>query len=135
MSEKENTELVRGIYEAFGRGDIPAILNSLANDVDWVVAGLKDGIPYAGTYQGKDDVGQFFSLLAENVEYDLFEARDFVAQDEAVAVFGQYQGRVKPSGKALTTEWAMRWTIQNGRVTNFRVYEDTAAVVAAFTMP
>jgi ketosteroid isomerase-like protein len=29
-----NLETVKQIYAAFGRGDIPAVLNTLANDVD-----------------------------------------------------------------------------------------------------
>ena len=30
-----NLATVRGIYAAFGRGDIPAILDALAEDVEW----------------------------------------------------------------------------------------------------
>ena len=129
MAEQENTEIVKGIYGAFGRGDIPAILNSLADNIEWIVSGREDGIPYAGTYRGREGVGQFFTVLAENVEYSLFEPR------ERVAVFGHYQGSVKPSGNSVETEWAMSWTLQDGKATNFRAYDDTAAVVAAFTMP
>jgi ketosteroid isomerase-like protein len=135
MAEAENTEIVKGIYEAFGRGDIPAILSSLADDVEWMVAGREDGIPYAGTYRGRDGVGQFFTVLAENIEYSVFEALEFIAQGARVAVFGHYQGKVRPSGNSVETEWAMSWTLQDGKATNFRAYDDTAAVVAAFTMP
>ena len=119
MSEKENTELIKGIYDAFGRRDIPALLNSLADDVGWVIPGQEDGIPYAGTYHGKESVAQFFTLLAENVDYDLLEPREFVAQEDCVAVFGRYEGRVKPSGNAVKCEWAMRWTIKDGKPTHF----------------
>jgi len=34
-----NTEIVKGMYEAFGRGDTAAVLNSLADNVDWLVPG------------------------------------------------------------------------------------------------
>jgi len=135
MAEQENTEIVKGIYQAFGRGDIPTILNSLADDVEWIVSGREDGIPYAGTYRGRDNVGQFFTVLGENVEYSLFEPREFIAQGERVAVFGHYQGHVRLSGNSVEAEWAMSWTLQDAKVTHFRAYDDTAAVVAAFTMP
>ncbi len=135
MAEQENTEIIRGIYEAFGRGDIPAILNALADNVEWIVAGREDGIPYAGTYRGRDGVGQFFTVLGENIEYSLFEPREFIAQGDKVAVFGHYKGSVKPSGNSVEAEWAMSWTLQDGKATHFRAYDDTAAVVAAFTMP
>jgi len=135
MAEQENTEIVKGIYEAFARGDIPAILDSLADNIEWIVSGREDGIPYAGRYRAREGVGQFFSVLAENINYSLFEPREFIAQGQRVAVFGHYQGTVKPSGNSVETEWAMSWTLQDGKATKFRAYDDTAAVVAAFTMP
>lgn len=30
-----HTETARAIYDAFGRGDVPAILDHLADDVEW----------------------------------------------------------------------------------------------------
>ena len=33
MSTQDNVKIVQGIYAAFGQGDIPAILNVLADDV------------------------------------------------------------------------------------------------------
>jgi uncharacterized protein len=30
-----NIETVKGVYEAFGRGDIPAILEVIADDIEW----------------------------------------------------------------------------------------------------
>ncbi len=115
MAEQENTEIVKGIYEAFGRGDIPTILNSLADNIEWIVSGHEDGIPYAGTYRGREAVGQFFSVLGDNVDYSLFEPREFIAQGERVAVFGHYRGTVRPSGNAVETEWAMSWTLHDGK--------------------
>src|SRR5260370_15455660 len=135
MAEQENTEIVKGIYEAFGRGECADSMNSLADEIEWIVSGREDGIPYAGTYRAREGVGQFFTLLAENVEYSLFEPREFIAQGDRVAVFGHYQGAVRPSGNSVETEWAMSWTLQEGKATKFRAYDDTAAVVAAFTMP
>jgi len=79
MSEQDNTAIVKRIYEAFGRGDIEAILTNLTDDVEWNVSGRQDGIPYAGTYHGRNGARDFFSLLAESISYDQFELRRFVA--------------------------------------------------------
>ena len=35
MSEQTSERTIRTLYDAFGRGDIPTILNMLADDVDW----------------------------------------------------------------------------------------------------
>src|SRR5207237_8136868 len=101
----------------------------------WIVSGHEDGIANAGTYRVREGVSKFFSVLAANVEYSLYEPREFIAQGNRVAVFGHYQGTVRPSGNSVEAEWAMSWTLQAGKATKFRAYDDTAAVVAAFTMP
>lgn len=132
MAEPDNTVVVKGIYEAFSRGDIESILGQLANNVEWVVPGHEDGIPYAGTYHGKDGVGAFFSSLGEAVVYDQFEPLRFVAQGDQVAVFGRYHGTIKTNAREVETTWAMEWTLSEGKVTGFSVYEDTATIAAGF---
>lgn len=135
MAEQENANIVREIYAAFNRKDIFALLSSLADKVEWVVPGQEDGIPFAGTYRGRDAVGQFFTLMSESIEYNLFEPREFVAQGDRVIALGHYQATARPSGNTFETDWAMAWTLNEGKATHFQVFDDTAAVVAALTMP
>ena len=35
MSANDNVKTIQTVYEAFGRGDLPAILDALTDDVDW----------------------------------------------------------------------------------------------------
>ena len=35
MTTAENTKLVQDVYAAFGRGDIPAVVNMMSDDIDW----------------------------------------------------------------------------------------------------
>jgi len=135
MSEQDNTAIVKRIYEAFGRGDIEAILTNLADDVEWIVSGRQDGIPYAGTFHSPTGARDFFSLLGESISYDRFEPRRFVAEGDQVAVFGYYHGQVNTNSQPVETNWAMEWTLTDGKVTRFTAYDDTAAVAAAFAMP
>jgi hypothetical protein len=57
-------ETVQSIYEAFGRGDIPAILNPLSDDVQWERPGTGHGVPWLTSGSGKAHVGGFFQSLA-----------------------------------------------------------------------
>jgi ketosteroid isomerase-like protein len=132
MIEQDNTAIVKTIYEAFGRGDIETILNSLAENVEWIVSGDQDGIPYAGTYHGRGGARDFFSVLGDSIAYDRFEPRRFVAERDQVAVFGYYHGTVKANRQTVETNWAMEWKLTNGQVVNFTAYDDTAAVATAF---
>ena len=122
-------------YAAFGRGDIPALLNLYTEDIEYVIPGPPNIITYAGTYRGTEQVAQFFSLLNEAIDYEQFEPREFVAQGDKVVVLGHDRGRVKPTGHSFEERWAHVVTLRDGKVTRFEAYNDTAAIVAAFTMP
>ena len=131
MSEQENVKLVQDLYAAFGRGDIPTILKALSSDVQWFNSG-SSGIPYAGKRQGVDQVAQFFQALSDNVMVKQFEPTEYVAQKDRVIALGNWRGQSKSTGRAFDSDWAMVWTVKNGKVTSFRGYEDTAAMVDAF---
>lgn len=48
-----NGDIVRGLYEAFGRGDVPAVLGVLDENIEWTEA---EGFPYGGTFHGPQAV-------------------------------------------------------------------------------
>lgn len=131
MSEKENRAIVEQMYAAFGRQDIPAILGSLADDVDWQIVGPME-IPHAGPHRGRDQVGGFFKKIAENTNIEKFEPREFVAEGDKVVAIGYYSGKAKPTGRSYETEWTMVFTFRNGKVTRFREYSDSATLAAAY---
>ena len=131
MSEQTNADVVRQAYEAFGSGDIPAMLGMLTDDVEFTMQG-PPVLPYAGTHRGREGVAEFFSLLGENLEFEQFEVREFVAQGDTVVVLGYERCLVKPTGRTFEQEWAHVYTFANGKVYRGRFIEDTAAMVAAF---
>jgi ketosteroid isomerase-like protein len=77
-------------------------------------------------------VADFFRNLMEQCEPLQFEPREYVAHDERVFALGRYQFRARPTGKVWETEWVMIWTIANNKVTEFQIFKDSAAEVAAF---
>jgi hypothetical protein len=64
----ENTRLTQSAYEAFGRGDMAALAEVMADDIEWVNPGDPADDPNAGTFKGKEAVlgwfGGFASTLA-----------------------------------------------------------------------
>jgi uncharacterized protein len=81
VSAEENTRLVQSAYEAFGRGDIAALAEVMADDIEWVDPGDPDDNPNAGTFKGKEAVLGWFGGLASTRDYTTFEPREFIAQD------------------------------------------------------
>jgi ketosteroid isomerase-like protein len=87
VSERDNTELVQQAYGAFQSGDITAVLDTLSEDVEWVIADI-EGVPVGGTRHGREQTGEFFQTLSETQEVRQFEPREFVAQGDKVVALG-----------------------------------------------
>ena len=131
MSERTNADVVQQGYEAFGRGDIPALLDLLTDDVEWTLQG-PSVIPFAGTRHGREGVAEFFSVLDETLEFEQFEPREIVAQGDTVVVVGIERSLSKATGHKIEQEWAHVNTLRDGKIARFRAFEDTAAYVEAF---
>jgi ketosteroid isomerase-like protein len=128
MSEQANVQVVKDAYAAFLRGDVQGILDRVSNDVEWVAADVE---PVAGTYRGKAEVAQFFQRVNETAEYPLFEPREFIAQGDRVVTLGRYRGISRNTGREFDCEWAMVFTLTDGKVSRFQEFTDTAKVVVA----
>jgi uncharacterized protein len=138
MSEKMNVEVAQNVdvvqqgYEAFGRGDIPGVLELLTDDVEWTEQG-PSVIPFAGTFRGREGIAEFFTLLDETLEFEQFEPRKFVGQDDTVVVVGYERGLVKPTGRTFEQEWAHVYTLRDGKIATGLFVEDTAGLVEALS--
>ena len=131
LGARTNVEVVQETYEAVGRGDIPALLDVLTDDVEWTFQG-PSVIPFAGTRRGREGVAEFFSLVGRNLEFERFEPREFVAQGDTVVVLGFERSRIKPTGRTFEQEWAHVYKLRDGKVAEFLALEDTAAHAVAF---
>jgi uncharacterized protein len=108
MLEQENTQKVQDLYAAFGRGDMPAVLEALADDVEWVLPGPAD-FPMAGTYRGKQAVQAWFGTLLENIEFQVFEPREFIAQGDKVVALIYREAITRRSGRKFAAHDAHVW--------------------------
>ena len=133
MTDQENLQTIHEVYGDFGRGDVPAVLKTLTPDVTWFTPGPPAVIPYAGTHTGPDQVAKYFAEFGSAVEMTAFEPHQFFAADDQVVVLGHYSARVKTTGNVIESEWVHAFTLHDGKIAKFRGYEDSAAVVAAFT--
>lgn len=132
MSEQDNINVVRHIYGLFGQGDIAGLLKQFADDIAWETPGAP-GVPYAGRFKGRDQVARFFDGLGKTAEFSSFEPREFIGQGDQVVVLGHYTGKGRSTGRSFSSPWAMVFTVNNGKVTKFHEYFDTANLSAAFT--
>lgn len=127
----DNVQVVQRAIEHFQRGDIPALLDAMTDDIDWTIP-VVPNVPFTGTRKGRDAVGRFFAELAQHQRARRFEPRQFVAQGDTVVVLGHYAWDVAPTGRSWDADYAHVFTVRDGRVSGFHEYMDTALAAAAF---
>ena len=127
-----NIKLVQDVYAAFGRRDIPAVLDALTPDVTWGLVGREKDVPMAGIRNGKAGAGEFFRLLTETQELTAFEPRKFAAADDTVFVAGRAAWIMCKSRVAGENEWVHVFTIRDGKISAFRGHQDTGLLAEAY---
>ena len=131
MGQQENVAIVRGAYEAFGRGDIDALIDALDPNIEWITPGPSE-LATAGTRRGQQQVRQFFDSVGELFDFQRFEPKTFIADGDTVVVLGEDTVTLKPTGKTLEDSWAHVMTVKNDKVVAFREYMDMTSVANEF---
>jgi ketosteroid isomerase-like protein len=131
MSEA-NIKLVQDAYAAFGRGEIPGILDTMSPDVTIGIVGRLQDAPFFGSHSGRDGAAEFFRLLDEAHAISLFEPLRYLGAEDKVFVWGRYTWTMRKSGVSDTTEWLHEITLQDGKMTVWRGHNDTAMLAAAY---
>ncbi|MEO8407943.1 MAG: nuclear transport factor 2 family protein [Oxalobacteraceae bacterium] len=118
--------VVQQAYNAFSQGDVPAILDLVADEVDWEFVG-SENLPYAGLRRNRDEVAVFFTALAAADAIHVFEPREFIEADPHVTVLGWEQSTALDSNADFASEWVHVFTVRDGKITRWRGFFNTAA--------
>ena len=132
MSE-QSIEFVKGVYGAFARGDVPAVLGAFADDIEWYEA---EGMPYGGLHHGRDAVAQkVFGPITEDIEGFALVTEEFIGSGETVAAVVRYTGTGKATGKALDLPAVHVWDIRGVKIARFRQFIDTVKFAEVVAVP
>ena len=117
-----NLEIVKGVYEAFGKGDVAGVLGAMDEKIDWQEP---DSLPFEDQI-GPQAVAEniFGPVLAQIENFSVAPDEIFEAGDVIVAV-GRYQGAGVKTGVKLDSAFTHVWRLADGKVTGFRTYTDT----------
>ncbi|MDG4553109.1 MAG: nuclear transport factor 2 family protein [Candidatus Competibacter sp.] len=98
-----NIQTVQNIYAAFGRGDIPAILECLEENVIWEYDKVDSEIPWLEPRQGRTEVAKFFEALLA-VEFQTFQPKHLLESGNIVVSLNDVAFVVKATGKTVIEE-------------------------------
>ncbi len=131
LSEQENVQVVRQMYESFTQGDMQALLEALADEVEWYEPGPTDILPWAGVFRGRAQVVQLLTRFSEVVEVERFELSEIIAQGDTVVVIEDQRAYFKATSRPLRGDAVRVFKLRGGKIITARVWEDTALQVAA----
>jgi uncharacterized protein len=122
------TQVVEQAYDAFGRGDIPAVLGLLDDGVEWSAPGA---LPQGGTYKGREEVGSFFEKVGSAFERLTVEPEAMgEIGDELVVSVVRLDG-TRRDGRPAGWGGVHAFSVRDGRITRFREYTDLDATLGS----
>jgi ketosteroid isomerase-like protein len=134
MSSEQNLGTVQGIYEAFGKGDIPAVLDVIAEDVAWEQwadnHAQEAGVPWLAARSGRDGAAEFFGVVG-TLDISDFQLLSLMAGGDQVVAEVVIEVTT-PNGAHYRDEELHLWTFDaDGKISRLRHYTDTAKHIAA----
>jgi ketosteroid isomerase-like protein len=127
-----NLNTIKGAYNAFATGDIPAFLGVMDPKIEWNEA---ENFPYAdgNPYIGADAIVQrVFARIGADWEYFTLSDHVYhVTLDALVIVTGRYNAKHRVTGKVIRAQFTHMWTLKNGKITRYQQYADTLQVTHA----
>jgi uncharacterized protein len=127
-----NVSTIQTVYEAFGRGDIAAILDQMADDVTWEQwesdnTAQEAGVPWVLPRKGRAGVMDFLQDVAAGLEFHSFEPRNLLEGGSQVAATISIDATAKATGERFQDEEIHLWTFDDtGKISAMRHYLDTA---------
>jgi ketosteroid isomerase-like protein len=120
-----NVDTVKQIYEAFGRGDIPAILDKLDDNVEWDTDFDEPAAPWLTPRRGRENIAGFFESLAP-LSFTKFDPHTIAADGNKVVAVIDIE--LDSQGKHYVIPNEGHYFVFNdqGKITRFQHLVDTA---------
>jgi uncharacterized protein len=119
-----SVDLVNGAYAAFAKGDIPGLLESLSDDVDWSSPGV---LPQGGDFSGKDGALKFFQNIGAMWDSLTIEVEGVADTGDGLVLAVVSASGTRKGGGAAGYGAAHAFNVRDGKIVRFREYVDLDA--------
>ena len=130
MGAAENKKLIQDMFAELSKGNAPAFLNAMADNVRFTIIGTTK---YSGTFNGKQElINKVLQPLTAQLEGGLtITPENFIAEGDFVAMQARGKSSTK-SGKSYDNTYCQVFRIAGGKVQEVTEYLDTELVTSAF---
>ena len=123
-----NMDFIKGVYAAFGTGDIPKVLGSMHPKIHWTqTAGYKLGGVFRSPQAVLENV---FAKIPVDFESFSIDIERLIDAGNVVVMQGHYVAKAKATGKSVRAAVAHLLEISDGKIVRFDQYVDSATINA-----
>ena len=122
-----NVDFVKGVYAAFGAGDVPKVLGSMHPQIQWTqTTGYKIG---GGVHRSPQAVLEnVFAKIPVAFESFSIDVERLVDAGNVVLMQGHYVAKGKATGNSVRAAVAHVLEISDGKIVRFDQYVDSATI-------
>jgi len=133
MNSIDSSTTIDRYYALLASRDRPALLELLDDNICVRYYGPAGLLPWIGEFSGRQGYEEFFDIIATHLDIVEVETLDRVSN--AVKTVVQCRGcwRVRSNGNKVYGNMVNVFTVVNGKVSAYEVYNDTAAFAAAMS--
>ena len=121
MTTNNPLPTVQRMFEAFAKGDLDRVLETVHPDSRWTYVGANPRISKR-VYVGQKDVRKFFGKIIQNFDITTFHPREFVTENDTVVVIGFESGAATATGHPFRNEWVKKFVVQDDLITEMEEY-------------
>jgi uncharacterized protein len=126
-SRMSKVDTVKGLYGAFGQGDVPTVLAAMTPDIEWREAEGNPYQPSGAPWIGGDAIVEnlFMKLGTEWDGFSIHPER-FHDAGQTVVAEGRYTGTCIATGIAIDSQYCHVFTFDGDKLARFQQFTDTA---------
>jgi ketosteroid isomerase-like protein len=132
MSPDDSIKLIQAVYEAFGRGDVEFILDSVTDDVDWATDTASTAAPWYGPHHGRAGVADFFQAFGATITVQRFDPGSFASNGTDVHAVVKLASTRIATGRTVEMNLHHWFQVRDGKIAYYRGTEDTALTEPLF---
>jgi ketosteroid isomerase-like protein len=115
-----NADLIRPIYEEWGRGNWRPHFDVYDRHMEW--GWSSEFLDLGGVYEDHDDPNPRLRAWLDGWEHWRAEADEFLELGDHVVVLTKYRGQGKESGVEIVTEGAHVFKLRDGKVIRLEIF-------------
>jgi ketosteroid isomerase-like protein len=123
-----HVDFVKGVYAAFGTGDVPRVLGAMHPQIQWTETA---GYAFGGVFRSPQAVLEnVFAKIPVAFESFSIDVERLIDGGNMIVMQGHYVAKGKATGETVRAAVAHVFEIVDGKIVRFDQYVDSATINA-----